>query len=104
MPILSVVKSLVLFVSSYRPFWVFVEVTSKYSFPDFPSTIPVPRSPFLAPRSSLPVPRFSNIPCLRLCQLFVLSKIHQEKVFDDVLVRNPAFPDDRNMDLKRPQN
>ena len=80
MPILSVVKSLVLFVSSSRPF----------SFPDFPSTIPVPR--------------FSNIPCLRLCQLFVLSKIHQEKVFDDVLVRNPAFPDDRNMDLKRPQN
>ena len=47
MPILSVVKSLVLFVSSYWPFWVFVEVTSKYSFPDFPSTIPVPRSPFL---------------------------------------------------------
>ena len=94
MPILSVVKSLVLFVSSYRPFWVFVEVTSKYSFPDFPSTIPVPRSPFLV------LVTFH----VWDCQLFVLSKIHQEKVFDDVLVRNPAFPDDRNMDLKRPQN
>ena len=47
MPMLSVVKSLVLFVSSYRPFWVFVEVTAKYSFPDLPSTIPVLRSPFL---------------------------------------------------------
>ena len=46
-PMLSVVKTLVLFVSSYRPFWVFVEVTAKYSFPDFPSTIPFPRSPFL---------------------------------------------------------
>ena len=34
----------------YRPFWIFMEVTADYSFPDF-------RSPF-------PVPRFSNILCL----------------------------------------
>ena len=47
MPIFSVVKSLVLFVSSYRPFWVFLEVTAKYSFPDFSSPLPVPLSPFL---------------------------------------------------------
>ena len=62
MPMLSVVKSLVLFVSSYRPFWIFVEVTVKYSFPDFPSTIPDPRS--------LPVPRFSKHPMFEIMSLF----------------------------------
>ena len=34
----------------YQPFWIFLEITADYSFPDF-------RSPF-------PVPRFSNILCL----------------------------------------
>ena len=37
----------------YRPFWIFMEVTADYLFPDFRS--PVPRSP-------PPAPCFSNIP------------------------------------------
>ena len=34
---------------------------------------------------------------LRFCQLFVLSKIHREKVFGDVLVRKQTFLDNKNM-------
>ena len=32
---------------------------------------------------------------------FLLSKIHQEKVFGHVLLRKQVFSDDRNMDLKK---
>ena len=41
---------------------------------------------------------------LKFCERFVLSKIHPEKVFGDVLVRKQAFLDNINMDLKRRQN
>ena len=37
---------------------------------------------------------------LKLCERFVLCKIHPEKVFGDVLVRKQAFLDNINMDLK----
>ena len=37
-------------------------------------------------------------------QRFVLCKIRPEKVFGDVLVRQQAFLDNINMDLKRRQN
>ena len=40
----------------------------------------------------------------KFCERFVLSKIHQEKVFGDVLVRKQAFLHNINMDLKRSQN
>ena len=40
----------------------------------------------------------------KFCERFVLSKIHPEKVFGDVLVRKQAFLDNINMDLKRRQN
>ena len=40
----------------------------------------------------------------KLCERFVLSKIHPKKVFGDVLVRKQAFLDNINMDLKRRQN
>ena len=40
---------------------------------------------------------------LKFCEHFVLCKIHQEKVFGDVLVRKQAFLDNINMDLKRRQ-
>ena len=36
----------------------------------------------------------------KFCERFVLSKIHPEKVFHDVLVRKQAFLDNINMDLK----
>ena len=38
---------------------------------------------------------------LKFCLPFVLYKIHQKKVFDDVLVRKQAFLDNQNMDLKK---
>ena len=41
---------------------------------------------------------------LRFCQLFVLCKIHREKIFGDVLVRKQAFLDHRIIDLRKPQN
>ena len=41
---------------------------------------------------------------LKLCERFVLCKIHPEKVCGDVLVRKQAFLDNINMDLKRRQN
>ena len=41
---------------------------------------------------------------LKFCQRFVVWKIHQEKVFGDVLVREQAFLDNINMDVKRSQN
>ena len=41
---------------------------------------------------------------LKFCERFVLSKIHPEKVFGNVLVRKQAFLDNENMDLKRRQN
>ena len=41
---------------------------------------------------------------LKFCDRFVLCKIHQEKVFGDVLIRKQAFLDNINMDLKRRQN
>ena len=41
---------------------------------------------------------------LKFCERFVLCKIHQEKVFGDVLVRKQAFLENINMDLKRGQN
>ena len=46
---------------------------------------------------------------LRFCQLFVLGKIHQEKVFGNLLVSKlnklkQAFLDNRNVDLTKPQN
>ena len=41
---------------------------------------------------------------LKFCEPFVLSKIHPEKVFGDVLVRKQAFLHNINMDLKRRQN
>ena len=34
-------------------------------------------------------------------EIFLLSKIHQEKVFGHVLLRKQVFSDDRNMDLKK---
>ena len=37
---------------------------------------------------------------LKFCQRFVVCKIHQEKVFFDVLVRKQAFLDNINMDVK----
>ena len=40
----------------------------------------------------------------KFCERLVLCKIHQEKVFGDVLVRKQAFLDNKNMDLKRRQN
>ena len=40
---------------------------------------------------------------LKFSERFVLSKIHPEKVFGDVLVRKQAFLDNINMDLKRRQ-
>ena len=33
--------------------------------------------------------------------VFVLCKTHLKKVFGDVLVRNQAFPDNRNMHIKK---
>ena len=41
---------------------------------------------------------------LKFCQRFVLCKIHQEKLFGDVLVREQALVDNINMDLKRRQH
>ena len=41
---------------------------------------------------------------LKVCERFVLCKIHREKVFGDVLVRKQAFLDSINMDLKIRQN
>ena len=46
---------------------------------------------------------------LRFCQLFVLGKIHQDKVFGNLLVSKlnklkQAFLDNRNVDLTKPQN
>ena len=41
---------------------------------------------------------------LKLCERFVLCKIHPGKVSGDVLVRKQAFLDNINMDLKRRQN
>ena len=41
---------------------------------------------------------------LRFCQLFVSGKIHQEKVFGNLLVSKQAFLDNRNIDLRKPQN
>ena len=40
---------------------------------------------------------------LKFCKRFVLCKIHPEKVFGDILVRQQAFLDNINMDLKRRQ-
>ena len=44
------------------------------------------------------------VKCLRFCQLFVLWKIQREKVFGDVLLRKQGFLDNRNMDLRKPEN
>ena len=41
---------------------------------------------------------------LKFCERFALCKIHPEKVLGDVLVRQEAFLDNINMDLKRRQN
>ena len=41
---------------------------------------------------------------LKFFERFVLWKIQPEKVFGDVLVRQQAFLDNINMDLKRRQN
>ena len=41
---------------------------------------------------------------LKFYERFVLSKLHLEKVFGDVLVRRQAFLDNINMDLKTRQN
>ena len=41
---------------------------------------------------------------LKFCYRFVLCKIHEEKVFGDVLGKKQAFLDNINMDLKRRQN
>ena len=41
---------------------------------------------------------------LKFCERFVLCKIKPEKVFGDVLVKQHAFLDNINMDLKRRQN
>ena len=41
---------------------------------------------------------------LKFCERFVLCKIQPEKVFGDVLVRQQAFLDNINMDLKRRQS
>ena len=46
----SKIATLFKFVSTvidHRPYWVFMEVTADYSFPDFRSPLPAPRSPFL---------------------------------------------------------
>ena len=40
----------------------------------------------------------------RFCQLFLLGKIHQDKVFGNLLVSKQAFLDNRNIDLGKPQN
>ena len=37
----------------------------------------------------------------KFCSRFVLCKIHQEKVFGDVLLRKQALLDSINMDLKK---
>ena len=39
---------------------------------------------------------------MRFCQLSVSCKIHQEKVFGDILVRKQSFLDNTNMDLRKP--
>ena len=41
---------------------------------------------------------------LKFCLLFAFCKIHREKVFGDVLVRKQGFSDNRNRDLRQPQN
>ena len=41
---------------------------------------------------------------MKFCERFVLSKIHPEKVFGDVLVIKQTFLDNMNMDLKRRKN
>ena len=41
---------------------------------------------------------------LKFFQLFVLYKIHREKVFADVLVRKQDFLDNKNMHFKRRQS
>ena len=41
---------------------------------------------------------------LKFSEGFVLCKIHQEKVFDDVVVKKQPFLDNINMDLKRGKN
>ena len=41
---------------------------------------------------------------LKFYERFVLCKIHPENVFGDVLVKQQAFLDNINMDLKRRQN
>ena len=38
---------------------------------------------------------------LKICKHFVLTQLHLEKLFGDVLVRKPAFLDNINMDLKK---
>ena len=38
---------------------------------------------------------------LKFRERFLLSKIHQEKVFGHVLLRKQVFSDARNMDLKK---
>ena len=40
----------------------------------------------------------------KFCKRFVLCKIHQEKVFGDVLARKQAVLDNINMDLKGRQS
>ena len=41
---------------------------------------------------------------LKFCKSFVLSEIHREKVFGDVLLKKQAFLDNIKIDLKRRQN
>ena len=41
---------------------------------------------------------------LKFCERFVLSKIHPEQLFGDVLVRKQDFLANKKMDLKRRQN
>ena len=41
---------------------------------------------------------------LRLCQFLVLYKIHQEKLFAYIFVKQQAFLDNGNMDVRKQQN
>ena len=41
---------------------------------------------------------------LKFCERFVLSKVHPEEVFGDVMVRKQVFLDNIKMDLKTGQN
>ena len=38
---------------------------------------------------------------MTFCQLSVSCKIHQEKVFGDILVRKQSFLNNKNMDLRK---